>query len=70
METETVDDGSLAFLKIPEDKSSRRFNCSEITQQKLINESFWVVDYIEDVKTKFGIDILQSINGKDSWMIT
>lgn len=71
MDTNTVDDGSLAFLKIPEDKSSRRFNCSEITQQKLINESFWVVDYIEDVKTKFGsnrylVKIKFDVGDKDS----
>jgi len=51
---ENKDDGSLSFLKIEPDKSSRRFNCSEITQQKLINLSFWIEDYIDNVKTKFG----------------
>lgn len=50
----TNDDGSLAFLGIEPDKNSRQFNCSETTQQKLINLSFWVTDFIEDVKTKFG----------------
>jgi hypothetical protein len=48
------DDGSLSFLKIEPDKNSRHFNCSEITQQKLINTSFWIIDYLEDIKTKFG----------------
>lgn len=48
------DDGSLSFLKIEPDASSKHFNCPEITQQKLINLSFLVVDYLEDVKTKFG----------------
>lgn len=48
------DDGSLAFLKIEPDKNSRHFNCTETTQQKLLNLSFWVIDYLEDVKTKFG----------------
>jgi hypothetical protein len=48
------DDGSLAALNIPRDESNRRFNCPEITQQRLINLSFWIVDYIENVKTKFG----------------
>jgi hypothetical protein len=48
------DDGSLSFLKIEPDKNSRHFNCPETTQQKLINLSFWVFDYLEDVKTKFG----------------
>jgi hypothetical protein len=48
------DDGSLSFLKIEPDKSSRHFNCPETQQQKLINTSFWVIDYLENVKTKFG----------------
>jgi hypothetical protein len=48
------DDGSLSFLKIEPDKNSRHFNCTETTQQKLINLSFWVCDYLEGVKTKFG----------------
>jgi hypothetical protein len=51
---ETNDDGSLLFLKIEPDKNSRHFNCSEITQQKLINLSFWVIDYLQNVKTKYG----------------
>ncbi|MDR1341476.1 MAG: hypothetical protein LBK58_15710 [Prevotellaceae bacterium] len=54
METVTGDDGSLSFLQIEPDKNSRHFNCSETQQQKLINTSFWIIDYIEDVKTKFG----------------
>jgi hypothetical protein len=48
------DDGSLSFLNIEPDKNSRHFNCPEITQQKLINLTFWVIDFIEDIKTKFG----------------
>jgi hypothetical protein len=48
------DDGSLSFLQIEPDKNNKHFNCSETQQQKLINASFWVIDYIEDVKTKFG----------------
>lgn len=35
------DDGSLDFLKIPADETNKHFN-------------FWVCDYIEGVKTKFG----------------
>lgn len=50
------DDGSLDFLKIPADETNRHFNCPETTQQKLCNLSFWVCDYIEGVKTKFGDD--------------
>lgn len=47
------DDGSLAFLNIPRNKESRSFNCDEITQSKLVNTQFWVVDFIEDVPTRF-----------------
>lgn len=47
------DDGSLAFLRIPRDESSRSFNCDETTQSKLVNTTFWVVDIIEEVPTRF-----------------
>lgn len=47
------DDGSLAFLNIPRDENSRSFNCDETTQSKLVNTQFWVVDFIEDVQTRF-----------------
>ena len=47
------DDGSLSFLNIPRDEKSRSFNCDEITQSKLVNTTFWVVDFIEEVPTKF-----------------
>lgn len=48
------DDGSLSFLAIQPDEKNRHFNCPETNQQKLINLSFWVVDYLDEVKTKFG----------------
>lgn len=47
------DDGSLAFLRIPRDESIRSFNCDETTQSKLVNTTFWVVDFIEEVPTRF-----------------
>lgn len=47
------DDGSLAFLRIPRDESSRSFNCDETTQSKLVNTTFWVVDFIEEVPARF-----------------
>lgn len=47
------DDGSLAFLNIPRDENNRSFNCDETTQSKLVNTTFWVFDFIEDVQTKF-----------------
>jgi hypothetical protein len=48
-----IDDGSLACLHIPRDEKNRSFNCDETTQSKLVNTQFWVVDYIEDVPTRF-----------------
>ena len=50
------DDGSLAFLNIPQDENNKQFNCRETTQQKLINLSFFVLDFIDGVKTKFGAE--------------
>ena len=50
---EREDDGSLSFLNIPRDENCRSFNCDETTQSKLVNTSFWVVDFIEDVPTRF-----------------
>lgn len=50
------DDGSLDFLRIPADETNKHFNCTETTQQKLTNLTFWVCDYINGVKTKFGDD--------------
>ena len=52
-EIEKTDDGTLAFLNIPRDESSRSFNCEETTQSKLVNTSFWVCDFIEEVPTRF-----------------
>lgn len=48
------DDGSLAFLNIQPDETNKQFNCKETTQQQLINLEFWIIDYIEGLKTKFG----------------
>lgn len=53
MEEEVKDDGSLASLGIPPNKDSRSFNCDTITQSKLVNTSFWVIDFIEDVETRY-----------------
>ena len=51
--SEREDDGSLSCLNIPRDENCRSFNCDETTQSKLVNISFWVVDFIEDVPTRF-----------------
>ena len=53
MEQERIDDGSLAFLNIPRDENCRSFNCEETSQSKLVNTMFWVIDFIEEVPTRF-----------------
>ena len=52
----SFDDGSLSSLGIPRDENNRHFNCPEIGQQRLINTTFFIVDIIADVKTKYGSD--------------
>ncbi len=53
MEQQREDDGSLAFLKIPRDENNRSFNCDETTQSKIVNTTFWVTDFLEEVPTRF-----------------
>ena len=59
----STDDGSLSFLNIQPDEANKHFNCPETTQQKLINLQFWLIDFIEDVKTKFGANRIKLIGG-------
>lgn len=73
---ENVDDGSLAFLNIPRDENNRSFNCDETSQSKLVNTTFWVVDFIEEVPTRFSkskgtngqtlVKIKKNLNDSDS----
>lgn len=51
---ENIDDGSLAFLKIKREDGTKHFKVNEITQAQLANKTFWVCDFIQNVKTKFG----------------
>ena len=52
-DVEKKDDGSLDFLNIPRNEASRSFNCPIVNQSKIVNTSFWVVDYIENVSTRY-----------------
>lgn len=47
------DDGSLAFLRIPRDENSRSMAGDEVKQSKIVNTSFWVFDFLEDIPTRF-----------------
>ena len=53
---ENNDDGSLACLGIDVTAETRFFNCATITQQKLTNTEFYVMDIIDNVSTKHGSD--------------
>lgn len=48
-----ADDGSLAFLQIPRDANSRSMQGDEVKQSKIVNTSFWVFDFLEDIPTRF-----------------
>ena len=48
-----MDDGSLAFLNIPRDENSRSMIGREKSQSDLVNTSFWVFDFLEDVPTRY-----------------
>ena len=50
------DDGSLAFLKIKRKETNKQFNCEKVSQQKLVNTQFWIVDFVGHVKTPWGED--------------
>lgn len=50
---EAEDDGSLAFLRIPRDENSRSLQGEEVKQSRIVNTSFWVSDFLEDVPTRF-----------------
>ena len=53
MNNNLEDDGSLDFLQIPRDENSRSFNCPETTQSKIVNTTFWVTDFLDEVPTRF-----------------
>lgn len=52
-ENEVFDDGSLSCLNIPRDEKNKSFNCDTTTQSKLMNTTFWIVDFLEDIPTRF-----------------
>ncbi len=67
------DDGSLAFLQIPRNENSRSLPGDEIKQSKIVNTTFWVHAFLEDIPTKYskqkgtnGQTLVQIRPGKDS----
>jgi hypothetical protein len=70
---ENEDDGSLAFLRIPRDENSRSMQGEEVKQSRIVNTTFWVFDFLEDVPTRFskakgtsGQTLVQIRESKDS----
>ena len=59
------DDGSLSFLKIPEQDGNKQFHGKEISQSELVNTSFWVLD-ITLTNTKF-MKLTQSNDKPQVW---
>lgn len=50
------DDGTLACLHLPADHGRKRFSCPEMRQTDLVGRTFWVVDYFDNVQSKFSAD--------------
>lgn len=50
------DDGSLACLNIPADRNRKRFACPEEKQSNLVGKTFWVIDYYDNVPSKYAQD--------------
>lgn len=49
----TEDDGSLAFLRIPRDANSKNMIGDIVKMSKLVNTSFYVFGFMEDIPTRF-----------------
>ena len=58
------DDGTLACLNIPRDESNTSYNCEKVSQSTLVNMSFWVFGFVENVPTRFS-----KAKGKDGQML-
>lgn len=48
-----MDDGSLKYLNIDKFEAPKMFRCKLTNQTKLLNKTFWVLDFIENVHTKY-----------------
>ena len=54
MENTKNDDGSLAFMNIPKQEDNKHFHCAKISQSDLVDKEFWILDYQDNIQTKFG----------------
>ena len=59
------DDGGLQCLNIPPNPNRNYFNCRETTQGRLQNSTFYVIDFQEVKKTKFGVNQKYVVKIKD-----
>lgn len=53
MKNQDIDDGSLKCLNIPKNINDKSFNCDRVNQKQLANTSFWVIDFLEEIPTRF-----------------
>ena len=47
------DDGTLKYLNIKDDSSNKSFMCKAKTQGELVNTKFWILDYVDNVETRY-----------------
>jgi hypothetical protein len=48
------DDGTLAFLRLGKNPDRVWFHCKQVKQSQLEDETFYVLDYMEAKKTRYG----------------
>jgi len=61
-----IDDGTLSFLKIKRNPEREWFQCKQIKQRDLEDKTFYVLDYKDVIKTKYGTDRVVVLVGKTS----
>ena len=44
---------NLSELNIERDKTNKSFDCPEIRQSALVNREFYIIDWVDGIKTKF-----------------
>ena len=50
------DDGTLACLHLSADRARKRFNCPDELQSNLVGKTFWVIDFFDNVPSKYSQD--------------
>ena len=64
MNSNIIDDGSLSCLQIERNPLNTNFHCQQIKQSLLTDKSFWIIDYVDNIKTRHGQDRVVVMIGK------